>query len=53
MRQYCQNLELYIQTANSKLDLIMNRIRLNHPIFKMISASTFSYIVERSFLFKL
>ena len=31
----------------------MSRIRLNHPIFKLISASTFSFLVERSFLFKL
>lgn len=31
----------------------MSRIRLNHPIFKQISASTFSFLIERSFLFKL
>lgn len=53
MHSYCENLEYFIQTANPKLDLVMSRIRLNHPIFKQISASTFSYLVERSFLFKL
>jgi hypothetical protein len=53
MKGYCENLEFYIQTANPKLDLIMSRIRLNHPIFKSISASTFSSLIERSFLFKL
>ncbi len=26
---------------------------MNHPIFKTISASTFSYLIERSFMFKL
>ena len=53
MRNFCDNLEFFIQTANPKLDLVMSRIRLNHPIFKAISATTFSYIIERSFLFKL
>ena len=53
MRNFCDNLEFFIQTANPKLDLVMSRIRLNHPIFKDISASNFSYIIERSFLFKL
>jgi hypothetical protein len=53
MRNYCLNLEYYIQNANPKLDLLMSKIRLNHPVFKLISASTFSYLIERSFLFKL
>ena len=52
MRNFCDNLEYFIQTANPKLDLVMSRIRLNHPVFKDISATNFSYLVERSFLFK-
>ena len=53
MRVHCQNLELYLQTGNSKIELLMSKIRLNHPIFKMISQTTFSYLIERSFMFKL
>lgn len=52
MRMHCGNLEVYIQTGNTKLDLLMSKIRLNHPIFKMISQSTFSFLIERSFMFK-
>ena len=53
MRTYCSQLEYIVQTANPKLDLIMSRIRLNHPVFKLISASTVSFLIERSYLFKL
>lgn len=46
-------MEYYLLTGNSRLDLLMNTIRLKHPIFQSISITAFKYLIENSFLFKI
>eukprot|EP00347_Sterkiella_histriomuscorum_P024136 403332185 len=53
IKQICHSLELYLKTGNYKLDQTIRKLRLKHPIFKLISQNAFNYIIENSFLFKL
>ena len=53
IRLLCNTLELYISTNNPRIDLVMNTLRLKHPIFKLITIGAFNLLIEKSFLFRL
>mmetsp|Transcript_37451 Transcript_37451/g.36024 ORF Transcript_37451/g.36024 Transcript_37451/m.36024 type:complete len:90 (-) Transcript_37451:174-443(-) len=52
MKELIQTMEYYLMTRNVRLDLLLNNIRLKHPIFKYVSLNAFRFLIENSFLFK-
>ena len=53
MRQMIEEYQKLKQNNDRKVDLLLKRIRIKHPIFHMMTNSAFKFLMEQSALFKL
>lgn len=52
MRNMIAEYQKLKQAGDRKVDLLLKRIRIKHPIFHMMTNSAFKFIMEQSVLFK-
>lgn len=53
LRGLVREYQLLSATGDRKVDQVLKKIKLKHPIFNMLSVAAFKYLIEDGFIFKL